>query len=52
MIADLGLKGWSTLGPQVTQTRVQASHDGLIEEAGHEVSMVILAALAEARAGS
>ena len=42
LIADLGLKGWSTLGPQVTQTRVQASHDGLIEEAGHEVSMVIL----------
>ena len=50
LIADTGFRGWSTLGPQVTQTRVQATHDGLIEEAGSEVAAVILAALAEARA--
>ncbi len=50
LIAAEGLRGWSTLGPQVTQTLVQATHDGLIEHAGPEVAAVILDALAEARA--
>ena len=49
LIADMGLRGWSTLGPQVVQTRVQADHDGLIEQTGSEVSAVILEALEEAR---
>jgi pimeloyl-ACP methyl ester carboxylesterase len=49
-LADLGFRGWSTLGPQVIQTRVQATHNGLIDEAGHDVASVILAVLAEARA--
>ena len=44
-----GCTGGRRSRPQVAQTRVQADHDGLIQQAGNEVSTVLLAALAEAR---
>jgi len=49
-IADLAQRGWSTLGTQVKQVRVDATHDGLFDEAGADVRAVILDVVAEARA--
>jgi pimeloyl-ACP methyl ester carboxylesterase len=52
LIADLGLQNWSTLGPQVTQTRIQSTHDGIVRETPDQTAAVVLAALAEARAAN
>lgn len=48
-IADRQFAGWRTLGAQVVQTRVDASHDGLIDDAGAKVEAAILAAVSGAR---
>ena len=51
-IADLQKKGWSTVNPDLVQTRVDASHDGLIDQAGSEIAPIILDLVTQARAGA
>jgi pimeloyl-ACP methyl ester carboxylesterase len=40
-IAEKNFRDWRQLGPQVRELRVQASHDGLISEAGLEIIKII-----------
>jgi len=51
LIADIGLRDWRRLGSQVVQTRVEATHDGLIWMAGDTVAAVILGLVTRARSG-
>jgi len=51
-IADLQAKGWATVNPKLEQTRVEASHDGLIDQAGDQISQIILDVVAQARSGA
>jgi len=44
------LDGWSMVNPKLEQTLVDADHDGLIEQAGDEVSPIILDLVRKARA--
>ena len=50
LVADEHAEGWAEILPQLTQTRVNASHDELINQAGFEVVEVIQAVVAEAAA--
>ena len=50
-IADLQQKGWRTVNPKMEQTRVDADHDGLIDEAGAQIASIILDLVAQARSG-
>jgi pimeloyl-ACP methyl ester carboxylesterase len=45
LIADKELNDWRQLGPQVTQTRVEADHDGLINEAMQQIVGIVLGVL-------
>lgn len=51
-IADHQAKGWATVNPEMEQTRVEADHDGLIDQAGDQISPIILDLVAQARAGT
>ena len=51
-IADLQAKGWSTINPKMEQTRIDAGHDGLIDQAGDEIRRIILDLVAQARAAA
>jgi pimeloyl-ACP methyl ester carboxylesterase len=46
-IADYDLTQWRSLGPQVTQTTVDADHDRIIELAGSQIVDVIVGVLAQ-----
>jgi pimeloyl-ACP methyl ester carboxylesterase len=48
-IASYDLTQWRTLGPQVSQTLVDADHDGLIQEVGPQLVDVIAGVLAQGR---
>ena len=50
LIADTHAQGWVEILPQMTQTRVNASHDELINQAGAEVAEVIRGVIARAGA--
>jgi hypothetical protein len=43
-------EGWSTVQPHLVQTRVEANHDGLIDQAGDQISTIILDVVEAARA--
>jgi len=43
-------KGWSTVQPELQQIRVDADHDGLIDQAGKEIEGLILDLVRAARA--
>jgi hypothetical protein len=43
-------EGWSTVQPHLEQTRLEANHDGLIDQAGDQIAAIILGVVAEARA--
>jgi pimeloyl-ACP methyl ester carboxylesterase len=51
-IADLQQKGWRTVNPKLEQTRVDAGHDGLIDQAGDEIAAIILDLVAQARSAT
>ena len=51
-IADLQQKGWRTVNPKLEQTRVEADHDGLVDQGGDQISPIILDLVAQARAGT
>jgi hypothetical protein len=51
-IADLQQKGWANVNPDLEQTRVDASHDGLIDQAGDQIAAIIIDLVTRARAGS
>ena len=40
-IAEKNFRDWRQLGPQVKELRVQATHDGLIDDAGPEIIRII-----------
>jgi len=40
-IAEKNFRDWRQLGPQVKELRVQATHDGLIDQAGPEIITII-----------
>ena len=48
-IADKAATDWATAGQPVTQTRVAADHDGLIETAGDDIAEIILEIVRGAR---
>jgi len=48
-IADAEIAAWRTLGAQVVDTRVDATHDAMIDQAGEQIAAVILAVVAKAR---
>jgi pimeloyl-ACP methyl ester carboxylesterase len=48
LFADKNLSDWRQLGPQVKEARLQADHDGLINEAGPKIIEIIREVLAEA----
>jgi len=51
-IADLQQKGWRTVNPKLEQTRVDAGHDGLIDQAGDQIAAIILDLVAQARSAT
>jgi hypothetical protein len=51
-IADLQQKGWRTVNPKLEQTRVDAGHDGLIDQAGMQIAAIILDLVAQARSAT
>ena len=51
-IADLQQKGWRSVNPKLEQTRVDAGHDGLIDQAGDQIAAIILDVVAQARSGA
>jgi pimeloyl-ACP methyl ester carboxylesterase len=46
LLADRNLSDWRQVGPQVIETRLDASHDGLINEAGPQIVDIIRQMLA------
>ena len=50
LFGDEQNKGWSTVQPKLKQTRVDADHDGLIDQAGREIRTLILELVEEVRA--
>jgi pimeloyl-ACP methyl ester carboxylesterase len=51
-IADLQRDGWSTVNPALQQIRVEADHDGLVDQAGDQIVREILDLVTAARATS
>jgi hypothetical protein len=50
LIAQAQLDGWSTINPQLEQTRVDADHDLLLEQAGDQIAEIIVGVVEGARA--
>lgn len=48
-IADKNRADWGRLGPQVTDVRLEADHDGLVEEASDELAALVLKIVTSAR---
>jgi hypothetical protein len=48
LFADKNLSEWRQVGPQVKEVRLQADHDGLINQAGTEIIEIIHEILAAA----
>ena len=51
-IADKQIADWPAAFPEITQTRVDADHDGLLRSAGRQIAPLILAMVKGARAPS
>ena len=49
-VADVHAEGWIEVLPQLTQTRVQASHDELVNQAGFTIVEIIQGVVARAAA--
>lgn len=52
VIADFDLAGWREALPEITQTRIQADHNGMVRSEGRQIAELILQIVEVARAST